>query len=103
MNGFSAAELHPIADDTDGCKQIVEQGVVANQYGSWPYGRAGWCPGQDVKQWRYDITSWVDMTGSNVNNLQYQGLFNGQEYVPSDGTGNGNRNIHAEIWIVFFQ
>ena len=66
MNGFSAAELHPIADDTDGCKQIVEQGVVANQYGSWPYGRAGWCPGQDVKQWRYDITSWVDMTGSNA-------------------------------------
>tara|TARA_B100000900_G_scaffold58332_1_gene43855 strand:+ start:34732 stop:37818 length:3087 start_codon:yes stop_codon:yes gene_type:complete len=103
MNGFTAAELHPIANQNDGCKQLVGEGVVANQYGTWPYGRAGWCPGQDVKQWRYDISSWVDMTGSTINNLQYQGLYNGQEYVPSDGVGNGNRNIHAEIWIVYYQ
>ena len=103
MNSFSAAELHPIANQNDGCKQIVSEGVVANQYGSWPYGRAGWCPGQDVKQWRYDISSWVDMTGSTINNLHYQGLYNGQEYIPSDGVGNGNRNIHAEIWIVYYQ
>lgn len=103
MNGYSTAELHPIANSNDGCKQLVGEGVVANQYGSWPYGRAGWCPGQDVKQWRYDITSWSDMTGSSLNNLQYQGLFNGQEYSPSDGVGNGNRNIHAEIWIVYYQ
>ena len=103
MNGYSTAELHPIANSNDGCKQLVGEGVVANQYGSWPYGRAGWCPGQDVKQWRYDISSWSDMTGSTLNNLQYQGLFNGQEYSPSDGVGNGNRNIHAEIWIVYYQ
>ena len=59
--------------------------------------------GQDVKQWRYDISSWADMTGSSSNNLHYEGLFNGQEYTPSDGVGNGNRNIHAEIWIVYYQ
>ena len=103
MNGYSTAELHPIANSNDGCKQLVGEGVVANQYGSWPYGRAGWCPGQDVEQWRYDISSWSDMTGTTLNNLQYQGLFNGQEYSPSDGVGNGNRNIHAEIWIVYYQ
>jgi hypothetical protein len=103
MNGYSTVEDHPIANSLDGCKQLVDQGVVANQYGSWPYGRAGWCPGQDVKQWRYDITSWVDMSGTSVNNLVYQGLFNGQEYSPSDGIGNGNRNIHAEIWVVYYQ
>ncbi|MBL6890759.1 MAG: hypothetical protein ISR22_01755 [Candidatus Poseidoniaceae archaeon] len=103
MNGYSTAELHPIANSNDGCKQLVGEGVVANQYGSWPYGRAGWCPGQDVKQWRYDISSWADMTGSSSNNLHYEGLFNGQEYTPSDGVGNGNRNIHAEIWIVYYQ
>ncbi len=103
LNGYHAAEYHPIANSIDGCKQLVDQGVVANQYGTWPYGRAGWCPGQDVKQWRYDITSWSDMTGISINNLQYQGLFNGQEYSPSDGEGNGNRNIHAEIWIVYYQ
>ncbi len=103
MNGYSTAELHPIANSNDGCKQLVGEGVVANQYGSWPYGRAGWCPGQDVKQWRYDISSWSDMTGASSNNLHYEGLFNGQEYTPSDGIGNGNRNIHAEIWIVYYQ
>ena len=103
MNGYSTAELHPIANSNDGCKQLVGEGVVANQYGSWPYGRAGWCPGQDVKQWRYDISSWSDMTGASSNNLNYEGLFNGQEYTPSDGVGNGNRNIHAEIWIVYYQ
>jgi len=103
MNGYSTAELHPIANTNDGCKQLVGEGVVANQYGTWPYGRAGWCPGQDVKQWRYDISSWSDMTGSSINNLHYEGLFNGQEYTPSDGVGNGNRNIHAEIWIVYYQ
>ena len=103
MNGYSTAELHPIANSNDGCKQLVGEGVVANQYGSWPYGRAGWCPGQDVKQWRYDISSWSDMTGASSNNLHYEGLFNGQEYTPSDGVGNGNRNIHAEIWIVYYQ
>ncbi|MBT4924948.1 MAG: hypothetical protein HON16_04275 [Euryarchaeota archaeon] len=103
MNGYSTAELHPIANSNDGCKQLVSEGVVANQYGSWPYGRAGWCPGQDVKQWRFDISSWSDMSGIGVNNLHYEGLFNGQEYSPSDGVGNGNRNIHAEIWIVYYQ
>ena len=102
LNGFSAAEYHPIANSIDGCKNLVDQGVVANQYGSWPYGRAGWCPGQDVKQWRFDITSWVNSTSGAINNLVYQGLFNGQEYSPSDGVGNGARNIHAEIWLVFY-
>ncbi len=101
MNGFSTYEWHPIVYSNEGCENEVSNGVVANQFGSWPYGRAGWCAGQDVKQWTYDITSWTDSTGGN-NHLTYQGLFNGQEYVPSDGIGNGQRNIHAEIWVVFY-
>ncbi|MDP6362217.1 MAG: peptide-N-glycosidase F-related protein [Candidatus Poseidoniaceae archaeon] len=101
MNGYSTYEWHPIVSSSEGCENEVSNGVVANQFGSWPFGRAGWCAGQDVKQWTYDITSWVDSTGAN-NHLTYQGLYNGQEYVPSDGIGNGQRNIHAEIWIVFY-
>ena len=50
-----------------GCESEVSNGVVANKYGSWPYGRAGWCAGQDVKQWSHDITSWVDMNGRSTN------------------------------------
>ena len=101
MNGQSTYEWHPLVYSNEGCENEVQNGVVANQFGSWPYGRAGWCAGQDVKQWTYDITSWSDMTGGN-NHLSYKGLFNGQEYVPSDGIGNGQRNIHAEIWVVYY-
>ena len=101
MNGFSTYEWHPLVYSNEGCENEVSNGVVANQFGSWPYGRAGWCAGQDVKQWTHDITLWTDSAGGN-NHLTYQGLFNGQEYVPSDGIGNGQRNIHAEIWVVFY-
>jgi hypothetical protein len=72
---------------------------VANQFGSWPYGRAGWCAGQDVKQWTYDITDWV--TPGATETLSYRGLFNGAEYQPTGETETGGRNIHAEIWVVY--
>ena len=101
MNGFTTYEWHPIVYSSEGCENEVQNGVVANQYGTWPYGRAGWCAGQDVKQWTFDITSWSDMNGG-VNHLIYRGLYNGQEYVPSDGVGNGQRNIHAEVWVVYY-
>ena len=101
LNGFTTYEWHPIVSSSEGCENEVQNGVVANQFGSWPFGRAGWCAGQDVKQWTYDITSWSDMNGG-VNHLTYRGLMNGQEYVPSDGIGNGQRNIHAEIWVVYY-
>ena len=101
LNGQSTYEWHPLVYSNEGCENEVRNGVVANQFGSWPFGRAGWCAGQDVKQWTYDITSWSDLSGGN-NQLSYKGLFNGQEYVPSDGIGNGQRNIHAEIWVVYY-
>ena len=52
-----------------------------------------------MKQWRYDITSWVSF--GVENNLSYRGLYQGQEYVPQSDTG-GNRNIEAHIWLVFY-
>ena len=58
--------------------------------------------GQDVKQWTFDITDWVDNSTNNTNHLEYRGYYNGQEYVPSDGIGNGGRNIRAVVWIVFY-
>ena len=99
LNGNTAYEWHPIVYDNQGCEKEVDDGVVANQFGSWPFGRAGWCAGQDVKQWVYDITDWVD--NSSSNNLVYRGLFNGQEYVPQD-TNGGGREIRANIWLVYY-
>ena len=72
LNGNTAYEWHPIVYDSQGCEKEVDDGVVANQFGSWPFGRAGWCAGQDVKQWVYDITDWVD--NSSTNNLVYNGI-----------------------------
>ena len=31
--------------------------------------------------------------------MVYRGYYNGGEYVPSDGVGNGGRNIRAVVWI----
>jgi len=95
-----AYEWHPIVSSSTGCENEINNGVVANQFGSWPFGRAGWCAGQDVKQWTYDITNWVDMNATNE--LTYRGLFEGQEYQPTGETQSGGRNIHAEIWVVFY-
>ena len=38
---------------------IQSTGGVPNQYGTWVYGRAGWCPGQDVAPYVVDITEYV--------------------------------------------
>tara|TARA_A200000113_G_scaffold219055_1_gene227326 strand:+ start:77 stop:1111 length:1035 start_codon:yes stop_codon:yes gene_type:complete len=99
IGGNTAYEWHPIVYSNTGCEQEVPRGVVANQFGSWPFGRAGWCAGQDVKQWTFDITDWV--TPGATETLSYRGLFNGAEYQPTGETENAGRNIHAEIWVVY--
>lgn len=107
-NGTShtAYEWHPIVYSSEGCENEVNNGVVANQFGSWPFGRAGWCAGQDVKQWRYDISDWLDLSQAGntayTYELDYRGLYNNQEYIPSDGIGNGQRQIRAVIYVVYF-
>ena len=99
LNGNHAYEWHPIVHNNEGCEDEVDNGVTANQFGSWPFGRAGWCAGQDVKQWTYDITDWIDNT--TTNNLEYKGLYNGQEYQPQD-TNGGSREIRANIWLIWY-
>jgi hypothetical protein len=62
-----------------GCKSRVADGVVANQGGTWVYGRAGWCPGLDVPPWSADITA--DVTKGEWSLIRYRGLFDGKDYV----------------------
>ena len=107
MNGYVTQEDHPMAgnssvsSDREGCAKEMGDGANANQLGSWPFGRAGWCAGQDVKPWIYDITDWIDWT-SGQNSLRYQGLYNGQNYVPQNEQSGANQNIHANIWVVYY-
>ena len=42
---------------------------IPNQYGTWGYGRAGWCPGLDVKPFVTDITTYLELGGENF--LEY--------------------------------
>ena len=62
---------HPEANDNTHCMELetIIEGVVPNQWGTWGYGRAGWCPGQDVHPVVTDITDYVSIGDENV--MQY--------------------------------
>ena len=62
------SKSHPEASDNNYCMELetIPQGVIPNQYGTWGYGRAGWCPGMDVAPYIVDITSYVSIGDENV-------------------------------------
>ena len=64
---------YPEAGDLDYCMEpgTIIQGVKPNQYGTWGYGRAGWCPGQDVHPVITDITDYIAIGEDNV--MDYDG------------------------------
>ena len=101
MNGYDVSEDHPTTrnssaiSDQEGCQKTTGEGTVANQLGSWPYGRAGWCAGLDVKLWIHDISHWINPSGTNE--LLYQGLFNGAQYQET----SNNPYIVGTVWIVY--
>ena len=70
VNGgvFEFERAHPNASDNNYCMELetIAQGVIPNQYGTWGYGRAGWCPGQDVVPYRTDITNAVALGDENI-------------------------------------
>ena len=59
---------YPEAGDNNYCMEpaTIAQGVKPNQYGTWGYGRAGWCPGQDVHPVITDITDYISTGEENV-------------------------------------
>lgn len=80
------------AGTSRGCFDSVKAGVVPNQYGSWPFGRAGWCPGQDVKLINIDVTKNIKKGESNI--FAYAAFLNGKNYTPVVTDSSGYR---AEI------
>ena len=70
VNGgvFEFERAHPNASDNNYCMELatIAQGVVPNQYGTWGYGRAGWCPGQDVDPYITDITDVISLGEENI-------------------------------------
>ena len=68
-----------------GCADRVPEGVVPNEHGTWLYGRDGWCDGQQVNPWVFDITSQLDLHSNNT--IVYSGLFNGTDPNPTENPG----------------
>ena len=70
VNGgvFNFERAHPNAGSNTHCMELetIAQGVIPNQYGTWGYGRAGWCPGQDVVPYITDITNAVSLGEDNI-------------------------------------
>ena len=100
LNGSTFFKENPYAGTGYGCYDQIEDGVVANQFGSWPFGRAGWCPGQDVKIWRHDIT---DLVTDGENTISHRGLLFGTDYTPTVTSDGYMPEIVMSSWVVFYE
>ena len=99
VNGVEYTKEHPEAGDSSSCIDAVAIGTTPNQYGTWHYGRGGWCPGMEVPPFVVDVTDAVT-PGAEVT-LSYEALLDGAVYVPqytSDGYGP---NIQMTSWLVY--
>jgi len=81
LNGHAFVKNNslPATDPQLGCTSLVRSGVVPNEYGTWLYGRDGWCNGHPVPLWEVDVSS-ASVTGVNV--LHYEGLWHGGKPNP---------------------
>ena len=100
VNGTEYVKDHPEAGQSRGCIDQISLGTTPNQFGTWPFGRGGWCPGMQVDPWIVDVTESVQK--GQVNTISYQGLFNGADYVPqASNSGQGfGANIKMESYLV---
>lgn len=79
------------AGTSTGCMDQVDQGTVPNQYGTWWFGRSGWCPGKDVPMQMIDVTDQV--TPGSSSTFEYEGYRNGKPYTAS-------ATIRMRSWLV---
>ncbi len=102
VGGKTFVKTHQLAGTPAGCQQQVLTGAIPNQYGTWPYGRAGWCPGMDVAVWTADITAQAK-PGTTVS-VSYQALLDGKPFVPVwTGGGDYKPVIRMSSWVEFEQ
>ncbi|MBL8614538.1 MAG: hypothetical protein JNM72_02905 [Deltaproteobacteria bacterium] len=78
-----------------GCQDMIGEGVVPNQAGTWWFGRGGWCPGQEVHPWVEDLTA-VAPAGAPVT-IRYAGRL--ADADPPDTSGN----IELRSWLVVWE
>lgn len=86
FNGNEHLVEFPEARSPDGCNDLVDQGVVPNQHGTWYFGRGGWCPGWDVRPVVTDLTPELRMGAENE--LTYGVTVDGRAITSMAGYGN---------------
>jgi hypothetical protein len=96
VEDYSWEHTYSEAGTALGCTEAIGNGVVPNQWGSWWFGRGGWCPGQRVDPWVLDVTS--DVTPGEDATVFYQGSLSGD--APPDG---GSGNILMNSWLVIYE
>ena len=74
------------------CAARVDQGVTPNQWGTWYFDRASWCPGWTGELWEADLTSAFDLNGTNRLEIT---ATQGGEY-PYTG------DLPSNPWLVFY-
>ena len=84
INGKAYKHDFPNASTSNKCMPNVDNGMTPNQFGTWWYGRGGWCPGQQVDPWVLDVTA--DVKPGETATVSYRGLYKG--FDPPDGSGN---------------
>jgi Peptide-N-glycosidase F, C terminal len=95
-DAFRVAKQHPMASTAYGCMDTLDTGTIPNQFGTWIYGRGGWCPGNTVIPWIQDVTEHVTMGGETQ--IVYEAMVNGNttikvpRFVASSSDPNKNAN-----------
>ena len=86
---------HPTVGDPLGCVAEIEDQMTPNQWGTWWFGRGGWCPGQHVEPFVVDVTA--DAPAGQTATLGYQRL-------NLAGTANdGGGNIRLASWLAIYE
>ena len=76
-------------------------GTTPNEYGTWLYGRDGWCDGRGVYPWKVDVTTALRKLQSDSFTLQYRGLWNNTIPDPSS-LQQGSPVMMMQTYVVFY-
>ena len=93
----------PKAGSGSGCYDLPNKGVVPNQFGTWPYGRAYWCPGWDLLPFNIE----VENLSQKENLITYRALYENKPYSPEvnpDANSSGfNAEINMQSWLISWE
>jgi hypothetical protein len=96
VNGDDFVRDFPIAGSMFGCMDQASEGTLPNQYGTWWYGRSGWCPGKEVPLDTIDVTASVTPGADAIVDLE--AFWKGAPY-----SGDNWRFIQHSSWLIVYE